>query len=54
LNLPVFKLGTLLTISTLWGLFEQIDLVPHIPRWAAVPVLANGLGIANCTLWGRQ
>jgi len=50
----LFGLGTLLTIATIWGFFEQFDLVPHIPGWAAVPVFAIGLGIANCTPWGRQ
>ena len=46
-------LATLLTVATVWGFFEQFDLVPHAPSWAAVPVFAIGLGIANCTRWGR-
>ncbi len=50
----LFGLGTLLTLATVWGFFEQFDLVPHVPTWAAVPVFAIGLGIANCTRWGRQ
>ena len=49
----LFGLGTLLTLATVWGFFEQFDLVPHVPTWAAVPVFALGLGIANCTRWGR-
>ena len=49
----LFGLGTLLTLATVWGFFEQFDLVPHAPTWAAVPVFAIGLGIANCTRWGR-
>jgi len=49
----LFGLGTLLTLATIWGFFEQFDLVPHMPAWAAVPVFAIGLGIANCTPWGR-
>ncbi|HEV2044290.1 MAG TPA: hypothetical protein VGR05_06380 [Sphingomicrobium sp.] len=49
----LFGLGTLLTLATVWGFFEQFDLVPHVPTWAAVPVFAIGLGIANCTRWGR-
>lgn len=50
----LFGLGTLLTLATVWGFFEQFDLVPHVPTWAAVPVFALGLGIANCTRWGRE
>ena len=50
----LFGLGTLLTLSTIWGFFEQFDLVPHVPTWAAVPVFALGLGFANCTRWGRM
>lgn len=49
----LFGLGALLTLATVWGFFEQFDLVPHVPSWAAVPVFALGLGIANCTRWGR-
>jgi hypothetical protein len=49
----LFGLGTLLTVATVWGFFEQFDLVPHVPAWAAVPVFAIGLGIANCTPGGR-
>ena len=45
----LFGLGTLLTIATVWGFFEQFDLVPHAPSWMAVPVFAVGLGIAQCT-----
>ena len=44
----LFGLGTLLTLATIWGFFEQFDLVPHVPTWAAVPVFALGLGFANC------
>ena len=50
----LFGLGTLLTLATIWGFFEQFDLVPHVPTWAAVPVFALGLGFANCTPWGRR
>ncbi len=50
----LFGLGTLLTLATVWGFFEQFDLVPHAPTWAAVPVFALGLGLANCTRWGRM
>jgi len=50
----LFGLGSLLTLATVWGFFEQFDLVPHVPTWAAVPVFALGLGFANCTRWGRQ
>lgn len=50
----LFGLGTLLTLATVWGFFEQFDLVPHVPTWAAVPVFALGLGLANCTRWGRM
>ncbi len=49
----LFGLGTLLTIATIWGFFEQFDLVPHAPSWMAVPIFAIGLGIAHCTRWGR-
>lgn len=50
----LFGLGTLLTLATVWGFFEQFGLVPHVESWAAVPVFAMGLGLANCTPWGRQ
>ena len=49
----LFGLGTLLTLATIWGFFEQFDLVPHAPTWMAVPVFAIGLGIAHCGRWGR-
>lgn len=49
----LFGLGTLLTLATVWGFFEQFDLVPHAPSWMAVPVFALGLGIAHCGRWGR-
>ena len=50
----LFGLGTLLTLATVWGFFEQFDLVPHAPSWMAVPVFALGLGIAHCGRWGRE
>lgn len=50
----LFGLGTLLTLATVWGFFEQFDLVPHAPSWMAVPVFAIGLGIAHCGRWGRE
>ena len=50
----LFGLGTLLTLATIWGFFEQFDLVPHAPTWLAVPIFAIGLGIGNCVRWGRQ
>ena len=50
----LFGLGTLLTLATVWGFFEQFDLVPHVPTWAAVPVFALGLGLANCVRWGSK
>jgi len=50
----LFGLGTLLTLATVWGFFEQFDLVPHVPTWAAVPVFAFGLGLANCVRWGQK
>ena len=50
----LFGLGALLTLATVWGFFEQFDLVPHVPAWAAVPVFALGLGIAQCTRWGTK
>jgi hypothetical protein len=49
----LFGLGALLTIATVWGFFEQFDLVPHAPSWMAVPVFAIGLGVAHCRRWGR-
>ena len=50
----LFGLGTLLTLATIWGFFEQFDLVPHVPTWAAVPVFALGLGFASCSPWRRS
>lgn len=50
----LFGLGTLLTLATIWGFFEQFDLVPHAPTWLAVPIFALGLGFGNCVRWGRE
>ena len=50
----LFGLGTLLTLATIWGFFEQFDLVPHAPSWMAVPVYALGLGLSQCIAWGRR
>lgn len=50
----LFGLGTLLTLATIWGFFEQFDLVPHAPTWLAVPIFAIGLGIGNCVPRGRE
>lgn len=50
----LFGLGTLLTLATIWGFFEQFDLVPHAPTWLAVPIFALGLGLGNCVRWGRE
>ena len=50
----LFGLGTLLTLATVWGFFEQFDLVPHAPTWLAVPIFAIGLGLGNCVRWGRE
>jgi hypothetical protein len=50
----LFGLATLLTVATVWGFFEQFDLVPHAPTWLAFPVFAVGLGIATCVRWGRE
>lgn len=47
----LFGLGTLLTLATIWGFYEQFDLVPHAPSWMAVPVFALGLGLAHCGVW---
>ena len=47
-------LAGLLTLATVWGFFEQFDLVPHAPSWAAVPVFAIGFGLANCMRWARS
>jgi hypothetical protein len=44
----LFGLGGLLTLATVWGFFEQFDLVPHAPTWLAVPIFAIGLGFGNC------
>lgn len=50
----LFGLGSLLTLATVWGFFEQFDLVPHVPTWLAVPVFALGMGFANCARWGSK
>ena len=50
----LFGLGTLLTLATVCGFFEQFDLVPHAPTWLAVPVFALRLGFDNCTRCGRM
>jgi hypothetical protein len=50
----LYGLGGLLTIATIWGFFEQFDLVPHAPGWLAVPVFAIGLGVAHVWPWARS
>ena len=50
----LFGLGTLLTLATVWGFFEQFGLVPHAPGWLAAPVYALGLGIAQCWPGARE
>ena len=44
--------GTL-SVATIWGFFESFDKAPHAPGWAAVPVFAVFMGLAQ-TLIARR
>ena len=39
--------GGTMTICAVWGFMEMFHLVPHVESWAAVPVWALVLGVAN-------
>jgi hypothetical protein len=39
--------GGLLAIATTWGFLEQFGLVIHVVVWAAFPLWAFGMGVAN-------
>lgn len=43
----LFGGGTLLLVATVWGFFEQFELVPHVPAWAAFPLFALGMPLAS-------
>jgi hypothetical protein len=44
--------GTL-SIATVWGFFETFDKAPHVPTWAAVPVFAMFMGLAQALIARR-
>jgi hypothetical protein len=43
----LFATGWLLVLATLWGFLETFGVAVHVPAWAAVPVWAIGLGVAQ-------
>lgn len=44
--------GTL-SVATIWGFLETFDKAPHIPTWAAVPVFAVIMGLAQAVIARR-
>jgi len=45
--------GFMMVIITVYGFFEQYDLVPHIPVYFAFVVWCAGLGVASLFQWRR-
>jgi hypothetical protein len=43
----LFATGWLLVLATFWGFLETFGVAVHVPAWAAVPVWAIGLGVAQ-------
>jgi hypothetical protein len=43
----LFATGWLLVLATVWGFLETFGVAVHVPAWAAVPVWAIGLGVAQ-------
>ncbi len=43
----LFATGWLLALATIWGFLETFGVAPHVPSWAAIPVWAIGLGVAQ-------
>ncbi len=43
----LFATGWLLVLATFWGFLESFGVAVHVPAWAAVPVWAVGLGVAQ-------
>lgn len=44
--------GTL-SVATVWGFLETFDKAPHVPTWAAVPVFAVFMGLAQAVISRR-
>ena len=44
--------GTL-SVATVWGFLENFDKAPHAPTWAAVPVFAVFMGVAQALIARR-
>jgi len=44
--------GTL-SVATIWGFLETFDKAPHVPTWAAVPVFAVFMGLAQALIARR-
>jgi len=40
-------LALVLGVASLWGFFEEFELVPHAPGWMSVPVWALGMGLTR-------
>ncbi len=47
----LFATGWLLALATVWGFLETFGVAAHVPAWAAVPVWAIGLGVAQ--IWRK-
>jgi hypothetical protein len=45
--------GGTLSVATIWGFLETFDKAPHIPTWAAVPVFAVFMGLAQALIARR-
>jgi hypothetical protein len=45
--------GALLAIATVWGFLEEFKLVVHVEAWAAFPIWAVGLGLAQALVRRR-
>jgi hypothetical protein len=43
----LFATGWLLVLATFWGFLETFGVAVQVPAWAAVPVWAIGLGVAQ-------
>lgn len=49
----VLATGLMLAIATVWGFLEQFGLAPHVPAWAAFPLLALCLVPSQIIIYGK-
>ncbi len=45
--------GATLGVATVWGFLETFGKAPHVPGWAAVPVFAIAMGLAQALISRR-